>query len=753
VARVSESEGRVSYSPAGEDDWLRLMRNRPLVQGDRLWTDRDARAEIQVGSAAVRLGPESGFEILELNDDFAQLLLTEGTLNLSIRRLQRGQSFEVATPNLALSFDRPGRYRIDVDPQRNETTVVVREGSGEAFGDSTSFALLAGDAVRFYDDDLRDYQIFDLPRADGFDRYSASRDRLLTRSVSLRYVDDDMVGYASLDAYGSWRTERDYGNVWYPTQVDAGWAPYRDGHWVWQEPWGWTWVDEAPWGFAPSHYGRWAHISNRWGWIPGPRNVRSVYSPAVVAFVGGSRWSLSISSGGAAPIGWFPLGPREVYVPSYHASRDYFARVNVNNTTINNTSITNFYNNYSSGTINVTQVNYVNRGVIGAVTAVPTSVFVNARSVRQEAIRLDRNALANAEYFRVAAVVPSQRSVIGSASASNARPSRGTFDRRIVARSLPPPAAPSFAVRAEQLRQTPGRVPRAARVATEARPSKQTDNVQVVGDNRRAVNAREVDPRRGGVRADAAASGRQVLDRSDEARLDPARGQTERKPSARDPSQSPRRERNQDHSVEPPSNPPAAQRERQRNDPQPRVDEVQRERREQRASDRQQQIDERDEQSRKQNEAAAQQQLREPQPVQRQRQDERRAQQAEEQSGEAARPQQSEQQALQRQRQDEGRAQQARDQQQAEAAAREQQAVQQREQQREQNNNRQRDAAAANPQEQAVLNEPPPADPAPERERKPKPRQADNAAEEGDANGEVEPERGKDRKDKRKDDQ
>ena len=118
--------------------------------------------------------------------------------------------------------------------------------------------------------------------------------------------------------------------------------------------------------FAPSTHLRWLHSS------------------AAVAGACRSRSAV------ASPIGWFPLGPREVYVPSYQASRDYFNRVNVNNTVVNNTTITNVYNNYSSGTINVDHVTYANRTVAGAVTAVPSSVFVNAQPVRQAAIRLDR---------------------------------------------------------------------------------------------------------------------------------------------------------------------------------------------------------------------------------------------------------------------------------------------------------------------------------------------------------------------------
>ena len=159
------------------------------------------------------------------------------------------------------------------------------EGAGVAYGENSNFPLRAGDTVRFYDADLRDYQIYGLPREDDFDRYCLDRDRRLDRSASLRYLDDDVVGYQDLDEYGNWRQVRSYGNVWFPDRVDADWAPYRDGHWVWQEPWGWTWVDDAPWGFAPSHYGRWLNVSNRWGWIWGPRNVRPVYAPALVAFV------------------------------------------------------------------------------------------------------------------------------------------------------------------------------------------------------------------------------------------------------------------------------------------------------------------------------------------------------------------------------------------------------------------------------------------------------------------------------------
>ncbi len=491
VAFLSHSQGDVVYSPSGIDDWTRVVRNRPLIGGDRLWTDRDGRAELQIGSAAVRLGANTSFEILALDDQLAQLQLTEGVLNLSVRRLQRGQSLEIATPTLAFVIDRPGRYRIDVSPEQWLTTVVVWEGSGEAYGDRARFVVEAGEAVSFYDTSLSDYEIYGLPRDDEFDRYCRDRDRRLAQSGALRYVNDDLAGFSELDDHGRWRRIRNHGDVWFPNQVASDWAPYRDGNWVWQEPWGWTWIDNAPWGFAPSHYGRWVSVSNRWGWIPGPRNVRPVYAPALVAFIGGSGWNLTLSSGRSAPVvGWFPLGPREVYVPSYRASRDYFSRVNLNNTVITTTVITTYYGGYSRGNAGYADGNYAYRRLPGAVTAVPNSVFINAGSVRGEAIRLERNMLVSGELSRFAPLAPSARSVLGAAGNPRATPGRGDFERAVVARSAVA-VSPPFAARERQLQRTPGQpLPAAEPAATAGRGVNPSDNVRVLRNRGDTVKLR-----------------------------------------------------------------------------------------------------------------------------------------------------------------------------------------------------------------------------------------------------------------------
>ena len=451
VARLGYITGAVSFSPAGENDWVQATINRPLTTGDRLWADAGARTEIQVGGAMIRMNAGTSVSILNLDDRIAQLQLTQGTLNVRVRRLAPNQVFEVDTPNLAFTLRQPGEYRIEVDPDGNATTIVVRKGQGEVYGEGAAYVIDSRQPYRFTGTGLREYEYVDAQRLDEFDRWSSDRDRRYDNSGSARYVSPDVVGYQDLDANGTWRVDEAYGNVWIPTRVAAGWAPYRDGHWAWIDPWGWTWVDDAPWGFAVSHYGRWTNLRGTWGWVPGPVRTQAYYAPALVAFVGGSNFQLSISSGNVGGIAWFPLGPRDVYRPSYAASRGYFENINRSNTVINNTVINNYYNN-----TNVTNVVYANQQVPGAVVAVPTTAFVQSQPVAKAAVRVSPQMNVGGPVAFMAPVAPTERSVRGAAGQGDKPPPR-VFERPVVARTAPPAAPAGFAAQQQQLTARPGR--------------------------------------------------------------------------------------------------------------------------------------------------------------------------------------------------------------------------------------------------------------------------------------------------------
>ena len=453
VARLGYVNGQVSFSPAGEDDWGQAAINRPLTTGDRLWADAGGRAELQVGGAMVRLSDSTAVSVLSLDDDVTQLQLTEGSLNVRVRRLEPNQFVEVDTPNLAFTLRRPGAYRIDVDPDGTSTVIRMREGEGEAAGESGSYLIQAPQVQRFSGDAQRDEGYASAPPPDDFDRWAGDRDRVITTSVSARYVSPDVVGYEDLDNNGDWSDDQGNGHVWYPRHVTRDWAPYRDGHWAWVDPWGWTWVDDAPWGFAVSHYGRWAHIRGRWGWVPGPVQTRAYYAPALVVFVGGPNFSLKISSGGGGGggVAWFPLGPREVYHPAYKVSPRYFEQVNVSNTVVNKTVIKNVY-----VTKNVTNITYVNRRVPGAVVAVPQETFKSAQPVAKATIRVSKEAVESHEVAVAAPVAPTEKS-LHAASATGGKPPARAFTRQVVARTAPPPPKPSFASQQAKLAAQPGK--------------------------------------------------------------------------------------------------------------------------------------------------------------------------------------------------------------------------------------------------------------------------------------------------------
>ncbi len=451
VARLGYVAGAVSFSPAGENDWVQAMINWPLGPGDRLWTDVDARAEIQVGGAMIRMNSATGTAVLSLDDRIAQLQLTQGTLNIRVRYLAPEQVFEVDTPNLAFSLRQAGEYRIEVDPGGNATTIVVRQGQGEVYGENAAYAVDARQAYRFMGTGLRDYQLVNAPRFDEFDRWASGRDRRYDNSDSARYVSQDVVGYQDLDANGTWRADATYGNVWVPNGLPAGWAPYRDGHWAWVDPWGWTWVDDAPWGFAVSHYGRWTNLDGRWAWVPGPVRSRAYYAPALIVFVGGANFQLAITSGNVAGVAWFPLGPREIYRPAYPVSRAYYENINRSNTVVNNTVINNTYNNS-----NVTQVVYANRQVPGAVVAVPATAFVQSQPVARMAVRVSRETIVSAPLAVGLPVAPIEISVRGAA-AQGANPPPRVFERPVVARTAPPAVHVGFAAQRQQLAANPGK--------------------------------------------------------------------------------------------------------------------------------------------------------------------------------------------------------------------------------------------------------------------------------------------------------
>jgi len=432
AARVSFVDGAVSLQPAGSDGWIGELLNQPLTTGDRLWSDADSRAEVELGSTAVRLGADTGVELLNVDDQTLQLKLASGTLGLRVRSLGRDQNVEIDTPLAALTVLAPGEYRIDLDEVANLMRVEALSGQIAATAGRDAASLHAGEQATYSDQGLSYAGVAALPPGDAFDQWAAERDRREDRAASAQFLSRETTGYEDLDEYGTWQTVETYGPVWVPV-VAVSWAPYRNGHWAWVGPWGWTWVDAAPWGFAPFHYGRWLFLGERWCWAPGPRRGAPSYAPALVGWVGNGPG-----------LGWFPLGWNEVYVPGYRSSEHYVRQLNLTNLHVSNEYMSTYLASHAAEPTPQRKVPFRNQAVPGAISATTRAAFASAQPVEMHPAEGPREAFAH-----LAAAGAPPPIVPTAQSAGRPPPSVPGVDAQfwhqpVLARSVPPPAPPSF---------------------------------------------------------------------------------------------------------------------------------------------------------------------------------------------------------------------------------------------------------------------------------------------------------------------
>jgi hypothetical protein len=360
--RLSYVDGQVSFWRPGAPEWVAAQVNTALAPGDELSTGSPGNLEVQVGPRAyLRAWAGTVVGLVNQEPDFLQLKVTSGYASLDLRSLDPGRTVELDTPNAAFTIEQPGYYRVYVNGDRTSFTsrrggrAIVTPANGQAasIAASEEVVIEGGESPRVLS--------YAAPPLDEWDRWNYARTDYLADAVSARYVSAGVYGVSDLDRHGRWRVVPEYGSVWVPTAVPAGWVPYSTGSWTWDPHFGWTWVDTAPWGWAPYHYGRWVYVDRYWAWAPGPVVVRPAYAPALVAFFGGSP-------GVSVRVGWVALGWGEPVIPWW--GRPRFVGVPwwggwggprvVNNVVINRTTVVNVQN------INV----YRNVNVHNAVVAV-----------------------------------------------------------------------------------------------------------------------------------------------------------------------------------------------------------------------------------------------------------------------------------------------------------------------------------------------------------------------------------------------
>ena len=252
--------------------------NWPVGTGNVLATGAAGRAEVWIGSSALRLDVRTEVRVEQLGDDELRLRLLHGSLALRSATPEAARLTRVAGEGGTWRPAEPGEFRLDAPGGGRAAAAtawrgsVVFEAAGRAGEPSR---VSAGQRGELATTALR----IGPPADDDFRRFVAQRDAAFDGRIAARHVSPEMTGIEDLDSHGRWRQTAEFGAVWVPS-VDDGWAPYRRGRWRRIEPWGWTWIDDAPWGFAPFHYGRWAQWGGHWCWLPGSYVVRPAYAPA-----------------------------------------------------------------------------------------------------------------------------------------------------------------------------------------------------------------------------------------------------------------------------------------------------------------------------------------------------------------------------------------------------------------------------------------------------------------------------------------
>jgi hypothetical protein len=448
VARLNWLAGDVSFQPAGLEDWTDATINYPLTTSDHLVTGKDSRAELHIGSNAIRLDADSNFGFLNLDDTIVQVSLTQGSMEIHLSRLDDDDAFEIATPNGAITLLRTGDYRIDTDPDRDATMLTVRAGQADLLAGNNSVLIRAQQTAYFHES--QDADVRTANPKDDFDTFVSSREGNVSlpnsEPVAASYappapvvgnpvladtkpVSDEVTGAEDLNSYGSWQNVPVYGDVWVPP-VDADWAPYSKGNWAYVDPWGWTWIDAAPWGFAPFHYGRWAFVRNHWVWVPGGHGDPIIYAPALVTFCGG---------GATGIISWYPLGPRDAWIPPWRTNP-------VTPVIIPN-----------SPALRRGFPIMADRDAPGAIRTMSQIDFVGGNHVSSGVALSPEGQVLGSQPL----LAPSQRSVL----IGTTRPRPIVASRPLIARTAPPPAPILFSVKQSLLAKNHGRPLPAAQLA------------------------------------------------------------------------------------------------------------------------------------------------------------------------------------------------------------------------------------------------------------------------------------------------
>jgi hypothetical protein len=286
IVRLSDVEGTVQILRGNETEFSHAVINMPLMQGSRITTGADGRAEIEFEDGSVaRITPNSSLSITQLQGAADGTLVTaveqqSGLIYYELRSDPQ-TPFKVTFGGQMVTLTANSTFRVNLGSAPPELAVIDGAAQVQGASDSYQAEVRQGKTIQFASSDSAKYTIADGITPNGFDEWNDQRDQEAAKEAQNQTparvqqgggsIMDSGIGWSDLDNAGGWYPLPGYGMVWQPFGVDADFDPYGNGMWAdFGGGFGYSWVSGYPWGWLPFHCGMWSYIGGfGWGWMPG----------------------------------------------------------------------------------------------------------------------------------------------------------------------------------------------------------------------------------------------------------------------------------------------------------------------------------------------------------------------------------------------------------------------------------------------------------------------------------------------------
>lgn len=311
AVRLSDVHGDVQMLQNGQEAFSQAELNMPVLEGMKLVTSANGRAEVQFEDGSVaRITPNSSITLTQLSrdDDGNTITTIQADSGLTYYELNgRAGQYKVRFGQRTIDPVDSSIFRLDLDHPSAE--LAVMHGSVQV-SDNENLALdvHTDQSVKFDPQNADEYQTEESVTASTWDQWNSDRDEALAEmdenATEARANSDepDNPAWSDLDANGDWYDVPGYGMGWSPSGVGEDWDPYGLGAWGYYSGIGYTWISGYSWGWWPYRCGEWSWFDS-FGWMWFPSNC---------------GWG-GIGVGFGA--GWYPYGTIMAYPPGYRCPR------------------------------------------------------------------------------------------------------------------------------------------------------------------------------------------------------------------------------------------------------------------------------------------------------------------------------------------------------------------------------------------------------------------------------------------------